>query len=83
MYFVLRNVRRPTSPGNLPYLLGTLDRDGNADSNRSGGKKFLGQIVPGHFGGKAALVGPLWEISVRRDLLSQVGGMIHYPWAKM
>ncbi len=42
-YLVLRNARRPnvTSPDYLPNLLGTLDRDGNADSNRSGGKKFL------------------------------------------
>lgn len=32
------------------YLHGT-DRDGNAESNRSGGKKFLWQIVPGNFGG--------------------------------
>ncbi len=44
------------SPDYLPNLLSTLDHDGNADSNRSGGKKFLGQIVPGNFGGKAALV---------------------------
>ncbi len=49
------------SPDYLHILLGTLDRDGNADSNRSGvkkfqGKKFLGQIVPGNFGGKAAYV---------------------------
>ncbi len=36
-------------------LLGTLDRDGNADSNRSGGKILLGQIVPGNFVGNAAL----------------------------
>ncbi len=38
------------------YVLGTLylDLDGNADSNRSGGKNFLVQIVPGNFGGKAA-----------------------------
>lgn len=40
-------------------LYGTSDRDGNADSNRSGDekflvKKFLGQIVPGNFGGNAA-----------------------------
>ncbi len=60
-YLVLRNAHRPnvTSPDYLPNLLGTLDRDGNADSNRSGGKKclgkkFLGHIVPGNFGGKAA-----------------------------
>ncbi len=66
-------MRRPTSPGNLPYLLGTLDRDGTQTATGLGEKKFLGQIVPGHFGGKAALVGPLWEISVRRDLLSQSG----------
>ncbi len=40
-YLVLRNARRPnvTSPDYLPNLLGSLDRDGNADSNRSGGKK--------------------------------------------
>ncbi len=30
------------------------DHDGNADNNRSGGGNFLGQIVPGNFGGKAA-----------------------------
>ncbi len=61
-YLVLRNARRPdvTSPDYLPNLLGSLDRDGNADSNRSGGKKrflrkkFLGHIVPGNFGGKAS-----------------------------
>ncbi len=60
---VLRNARRPnvTSPDYLPNLLGTLDRDENTDSNRSGGKKFLwkkflGHIVPGNFGGKAAQV---------------------------
>ncbi len=60
---VLRNARRPdvTSPDYLPNLLGSLDRDGNADSNRSGGKKrflrkkFLGHIFPGNFGGKVAL----------------------------
>ncbi len=49
MYFVLRNARRPTFS-----VLCTLDLDGNADSNRSGGKNFLVQIVPGNFGGKAA-----------------------------
>ncbi len=43
-YLVLRNAGRPTSPDYLPNLLGTLDRDGNADSNMSGGKKFLGQM---------------------------------------
>ncbi len=53
-YLVLRNARRPTSPDYLPNLLGTLDRNGNSESNRSGGKKFLGQIVPGNFGGKVA-----------------------------
>ncbi len=44
VYLVLRNARRPnvTSPDYLPNFLGTLDRDGNADSNRSGEKKFLG-----------------------------------------
>ncbi len=51
-YLVLRNARRLTSPDYLPNLLGTLNRDGNADSNRSGGKMFLGQIAPGNFGGK-------------------------------
>ncbi len=57
-YLVLRNARRPnvTSPDYLPNLLGTLDRDGIADSNRTGGKKFLGRIVAGNFGGKAAYV---------------------------
>ncbi len=45
-----------TSPDHLPNLLGTLDRDGNADSNRSRGKKFLGHIVSGNFGGKAVYV---------------------------
>ncbi len=29
-----------------------LDRDGNADSNRSGGKKSLAHIFTGNFGGK-------------------------------
>ncbi len=40
-YLVLRNARRPnvTSPDYLPNLHGTLDRDGNADSSRSSGKK--------------------------------------------
>ncbi len=51
-YLVLRNVRRPTSPDNLPNPLCTLDLNRNADSNRSGGKKFLGLIVSGNFGGK-------------------------------
>ncbi len=57
-YLVLRNARRLNvkSPDYLPNLLGSLDHDGNADSNRSGGKKFLGHIVPGNFGGKAAYV---------------------------
>ncbi len=52
-YFELRNTRRPnvTSPDYLSNLLGTLDRDGNADSNRSGERKFLRHIVPGNFGG--------------------------------
>ncbi len=51
-YLVLRNARRPnvTSPDYLPNLLGSLDRDGNTESNRSGGKKFLGHIVRGNFG---------------------------------
>jgi len=40
----------------LPNLHSTLDHDGNADSNRSGGKKFLWQIVLGNLGGNAALV---------------------------
>ncbi len=57
-YLVLRNMRRPnvTSPDYLPNLLGTLDHDGNADSNRSRGEKFLGHIDLGNFGGKAAYV---------------------------
>ncbi len=61
VYLVLRNAHRPTSPDYLPILLSTLDRDGNADINRSGVKKkvpgkkvVLRQIVPGNFGGKAA-----------------------------
>ncbi len=43
-YLVLRNTRRPNvkSPDYLPNLLGSLDCDGNADSNRSGGKKVPG-----------------------------------------
>ncbi len=43
-YLILRNARRPnvTSPDYLPNLLGTLDRDGNADSNMTGGKKVPG-----------------------------------------
>ncbi len=41
-YLVLRNARRPTSPDYLPNLLGTLDRNGNSESNRSGGKKVPG-----------------------------------------
>ncbi len=49
-------ITEDASPDYLPNLLGSLDRDGNADSNRSGGKKFLGHIVPGNFGGKAAYV---------------------------
>lgn len=32
-------------------LHGTLVRDGNANSNRSGGETFLGQFVPDNFGG--------------------------------
>ncbi len=46
-YFVLRNVSRPNvkSPDYLPNLLGTLDSDGNADSNRSGGKKCSWDIL--------------------------------------
>ncbi len=41
-YLVFRNMHRPNvkSPNYLPNLLGSLDHDGNADSNRSGGKKF-------------------------------------------
>ncbi len=43
-YLVLRNTRRPNvkSPDYLPNLLGSLDCDGNADSNSSGGKKVPG-----------------------------------------
>ncbi len=49
-YLVLRNMRRPNikSPDYLPNLLGNLDRDGNADSNRSGGKSswdILFQVI--------------------------------------
>ncbi len=39
-YLVLRNVHRPNA--NLPNLPGTLDHDGNADINRSGGIKIPG-----------------------------------------
>ncbi len=35
----------PRSPDYKPNQLGTLDHDGNADSNRSGGKRFLGKIA--------------------------------------
>ncbi len=43
-YLVLRNTCRPNvkSPDYLPNLLGILDGDGNADSNRSEGKQFHG-----------------------------------------
>ncbi len=43
-YLVLRNARRHnvTSPDNLPNLLGTLDHDGNADTNWSVGKTYSG-----------------------------------------
>ncbi len=53
-YLVLRNTCRPNvkSPDYLPNLLGILDRDGNADSNRSEGKNSMGHISPGNFGGK-------------------------------
>ncbi len=56
VYFVLRNVRRPMSPDYLPILLCTLDHDENADLNRSGGKKFLGRIVPGNFWWKSGFL---------------------------
>ncbi len=63
VYLVLRNTCRPnvTSSDYLPNLLGTLDRDGNAESNRSEGKevpgkKFLGHFVPGNYGEKVAYV---------------------------
>jgi len=36
-------------------LLSLSNCDGNADSNRSRGKKFLGQIVPGIFSENAAI----------------------------
>ncbi len=43
VYLVLSNTRRPnvTSPDYFPNLLGTLDCDGNADSDRSGEKSSL------------------------------------------
>ncbi len=57
------------SPDYLPNLLGTLDRDGNADSNRSGGE-FLGHIVPGNFGRKAAI---MWSYLVKlKNILTQI-----------
>ncbi len=45
-YLVLRNTRRPNikSPDCLSNLLGSLDRDGNAYSNRSGGKSLLDML---------------------------------------
>ncbi len=47
VYLVLRNACRPnvTSPDYLPNLLGSLDRDGNAESNRYGGKKSSWDIL--------------------------------------
>ncbi len=46
-YLVLRNKRRPNvkSPDYLPNLLGSLDHNENADSNRSGGKKSSWDIL--------------------------------------
>ncbi len=63
-YLVLRNgpglggavAHSPTSPDYLPNHHGTLACDGNADSNMSGEKMFLGQIVPCNFCGKVAYV---------------------------
>ncbi len=46
----------PTSPDYLPHFYGTFGPDGNADKIVPGEKKFLGQIVPGNFGGNAAFV---------------------------
>ncbi len=50
VFLVLRNTHSPNvkSPDYLSNLLGTLDRDWNADSNRSGGKKswdILFQVI--------------------------------------
>ncbi len=48
--YILRNVCRPKSPDYLPILLGTLDRDGNADSNRSGVRNVPGtNSLTAHF----------------------------------
>ncbi len=46
------------SPEYLPNLHNTLDHDGNAESSRSGKKKFQGQICPDNFGVKVVLVLP-------------------------
>ncbi len=53
---MLRNTHRPNvkSPDYLPNLLCSLDRDGNTDSNRSGGENVLGE--KSNFGEKAAYV---------------------------
>ncbi len=57
-YLVLRNTHRPNVKSTRLFALSSLylDHDGNADSNRSGGKKFQGHIVPGNFGGKEPYV---------------------------
>ncbi len=56
VYLVLRNTRRPNvkSPDYLPNLLGSLDRDGNADSNRSG-EKVPGTYCSSSFWWKSSL----------------------------
>ncbi len=58
VYLVLRNAAQTYRYVTRLFVQSSLylDRHGNADSNRSGGKKFLGHIVPGNFGGKAAFV---------------------------
>ncbi len=58
VYLVLRNAAQTYRYVTRLFVQSSLylDRHRNADSNRSGGKKFLGHIVPGNFGGKAAFV---------------------------
>ncbi len=69
LYLVLRNARRPnvTSPDYLPNLLGTLDCDGNADSNSCSWDKLFQVIsvekwlmLVSHF--------KSWELMVPRSL---------------
>ncbi len=85
-YLVLRNTRRPNvkSPDYFPNLLDTWVRDGNADNNRSGGKKFLGHIFSGNFGGKTPYVSqnkslprPFWVRGVFVLMISNINIGFH------